>query len=90
MSAETTRALVAQTVHLPDPVELPTRILQVLAFNCVVPATSVNYSLGDLLSADFWCCSRLMTDKARRTIGLVIAPLLIVAVRRRHLAGQAG
>jgi hypothetical protein len=49
LSAETTRALVAQTVHLPDPVELPPKILQVLAVDCVVPATGVNYSLGDLL-----------------------------------------
>ena len=37
-----------------------------------------SYQASDPLGADFWCCARLMTDNARRLIGLLIAPLLIL------------
>ena len=37
-----------------------------------------SYRVSDPLAANFWCCDRPMTDKARRMVGLVIAPLLML------------
>ena len=57
------------------------RILHRLAAYCVVQATDWNYLLllsKRPLAANFWCCGRPMTEKARRLAGLVMAPLLIL------------
>jgi hypothetical protein len=54
------------------------RILHGLVADCVVQATGVNNLLSDLLKAGALCCGPPMTDRARRIVGLVIGPLLIV------------
>ena len=57
------------------------RILHRVAAYCVVQATDWNYLLllsKRPLAANFWCCGRPMTEKARRLAGLVMAPLLIL------------
>ena len=57
------------------------RILHRLAAYCVAQATDWNYLLilrKRPLGGQFWCCGRPMTDKARRMVGLVIAPLLML------------
>ena len=80
-SAEVHQGSLAHERVSPDPLRLPTRILEAVTVDCVVSATGWNYLLISSkrpVGVDFWCCDRRMTDNVRRLVGLLIAPLLIL------------